>query len=84
MKLGDDRKREAYLKSIKIVRSSFENAIDRMKNTLELATLFQDTDKIEDRDRILRQADDVMTSFLKLENEYYRLELQLRFKVGYW
>ena len=25
-----------------------------------------------------------MTSFLKLENEYYRLELQLRFKMGVW
>ena len=49
-----DRRTVAYQKSIKIVRSTFSHAIDRLKNTLELATEFKDTDKVEDRERILR------------------------------
>ena len=31
---------------------------------------------------MLKLADDAITSFLKLVNEYYIMELQLRFKVG--
>lgn len=67
-----------------MVRSTFEDVIDRMKNALELASMFEDSDKVEDRDRVLRKADDVITTFLRLVNDYYRLELQLRFKEGIW
>jgi len=44
--------------------------------------LFEDTDSVEDRNRILKQTDEVISTFLKLMNDYYRLELQLRFKCG--
>jgi hypothetical protein len=44
--------------------------------------MFEDTDSIEDRQRIIKRVDDVISTFLKLVNDYYRLEFMLRFKVG--
>ena len=47
-----------------------------------MASLFEDTDPAEDLDRILKQSDGVITDFLTLVADYYRLELQLRFRAG--
>jgi len=67
---------------LKAIRETFEHSVGRLNQQLEFATLFEDADKIEDRQRILKRVDDVITSFLTLVNEYYRMELMLRFKVG--
>lgn len=56
--------------------------VERLEEILSFATMFEDTDTVEDRNRILRKADEVITTFLKLLNDYYRVELQLRFKCG--
>ena len=56
--------------------------MSKLNSTLSLASLFQDTDSAEDRTRILRQADDAISAFLKLVTDYYRAEMQLRFKAG--
>lgn len=44
--------------------------------------MFEDTDSAEDWNRMLKLADDAITSFLKLLNDYFRIELQLRLKLG--
>lgn len=44
--------------------------------------MFADTDSADDRTRILKQVDSSISAFLKLVNDCYRLEMQLRFKAG--
>lgn len=55
-----------------------------LKNTLELASMFEDTDSADDRQRVLKNTENVISEFFKLVNDCYRLELHLRFKTGKW
>jgi hypothetical protein len=79
---GIDHAKKVGMKSMTEIREKFAKTVSRLEQQLSTATLFEDTDSIQDRSRMLKLADDAITSFLKLVNEYYRMELQLRFKVG--
>ena len=81
-KLGLEATRKACLKSLTAASDQLTPAVSKLDSTLSLASLFQDTDSAEDRTRILRQADDAISAFLKLVTDYYRAEMQLRFKAG--
>jgi len=80
--MGQESTRVAYQKSLTEVCETFVHVTERLQGTLEFATMFEDTDSIEDRQRIIKRVDDVISTFLKLVNDYYRLEFMLRFKVG--
>ena len=82
--MGQESTRVAYQKSLTEVCETFVHVTERLQGTLEFATMFEDTDSIEDRQRIIKRVDDVISTFLKLVNDYYRLEFMLRFKVGAW
>ena len=68
---GIDHAKKVGTKRMTEIREKFAKTVSRLEQQLSTATLFEDTDSIQDRSRILKLADDAITSFLKLVNEYY-------------
>ena len=79
---GIDHAKKVGMKSMTEIREKFAKTVSRLEQQLSTATLFEDTDSMHDKCRMLKLADDAITSFLKLVNEYYIMELHLRLKVG--